>query len=179
MRSWFKEDKFTKSIKSNSLRRALNLPLLEEVSTERKVIKSVKNLPQVETTAITVVEPPVREITSRDVGEALLEMRDLLKEQESQGEVYTRDLVLSGDRKEIEFRHPVTGELVSLVTATIYNDGASTGYFIVNYPGSTVITLNSGESISLDFTKSRKKIQRLFYYTAAGGSAVARLVGKF
>ncbi len=126
-----------------------------------------------------VIEEPAPAITPKDVANAILDVRDLLKEQESEGEVNTYNLTLTTERKDKEFRHPVTRELKPLITATIYNDGPDTGYFQINYPGSKVITLKNGESVSPDFTKSKRKFERVFYYTAAGGNASVRVVGKY
>jgi len=161
-------------LKLDSLRLKAGLPPL--LWGKRKEPKQEVAKPQ---TALVVVEKPAPAVTPKDVVEAILDVRDLLKEQESEGEVNTYDLELSGERKEIEFRHPITNYLKPLIIATIYNDGPDTGYFKVNYPGPKTITINNGESVTLDFTKSRKKFHRVFYYTAPNKSASFRLLGQF
>ena len=167
----------------NKIRGAFKLPPLE-VDEAGKLVKGPA--PEITSkvgtgTEVMVIPREVapKVITAQELGEAILSIRDSMKLQESEGEVNTYDLELDREVKEEEFRHPVTKYLEPLVTATIYNDGPDTGYFRVNYPGSKLITLKVGESVSIDFTKSKKKIIRVFYYTAAGGRASARLVGKF
>ena len=132
-----------------------------------------------ETTALEVVTPTPRVITPERLAQSVLNIEESLKHQESEGEVNTVNLVLTSEIQEEEFRHPITRYVKPLQTISIFNDGADPGYFKVNYPASGAIYLKKGETTNLDFTKSKRKIHRLYYYCGPGSVATSRAVGKF
>ena len=168
----------------NKIRGAFKLPPLE-VDEAGKLVKGptpeITSRGKIGTELAVVpgeVAPP-KVITAQELGEAILGIRDSMKLQEAEGEVNSYSLTLSTVRGEEEFRHPVTKELKPLITANIRNYGPGTAYFRVNYPSSPEVVLDKGDQISLDFTKAKRKIARVFYYTYQGTMPKVRLDGKF
>ena len=145
-----------------------------ELSSTRALVKS-ETAPR----AVEVLPTEVREVTPKDVVEAIIAIKEATLRQESEGEVNTYDLSLTDSVKEVEFRHPVTDNVKPLITCQIFQDGASRGQYRVNYPSSSLVTLKQGEEVTLDFTKSKKKISRVFYRTVVGSVSTSRLIGKF
>ena len=170
--------------------RLLNLPPLdvEEVRRRSKEV-AIKVRERMEVAVIpqvAVVPPKVeipteiikKRVTPEDVAEAVLDIRDSMKLQEAEGEANAATLLCTTEIQEYEFRHPVTNELTPMFTLNLDNVGSITACIRVNYPSSRTIVLRKLKKIELDWTKAKRKIHRVFYYTENGITTV-EAVGKF
>ena len=111
--------------------------------------------------------------------ELLEGIHDALDTQIAEGEVLPFDFSVSSGVQEVEAYDPLRKRHIPWLTAQISNDGPNTVQVAVNYPHRGGHPLKINETYTIDMTKSERKIDYLYFMTAAGESAAGRAVAKY
>ncbi|MBA7586337.1 hypothetical protein ES708_28335 [subsurface metagenome] len=111
-----------------------------------------------------------------DIQVALTKVNKHLEKAEFEGEVDPRTLSITDEIQGLALIHdwPFT----PWITASFYNDGLDTAYIAINYIFDWV-PLKKGENLTIDFSKSDKRIQFIHCRCDAGEKASVRVIGKY
>lgn len=110
------------------------------------------------------------------IARQLWEVRQMLEAERSEGKLAPETIDVTETGEEYDAKK-VLG--VEFFTADLFNDGPNTVYIRVNQRQAKQVTLNNGESLTLDFTKSKRKIHWLYFRCDTGETASVRVVGKY
>ena len=110
------------------------------------------------------------------IARQLWEVRQLLEAERSEGEISFKTVSVTDAGEEYDIKKTLG---VEFLTVDLLNTGPDTVYIRVNKRLAEEIIRNSGDSISIDFEKSREKIAKLYFRCDTGETASVWVMGKY
>lgn len=119
------------------------------------------------------------EAQKRTPYELLEGIHDSLVTQIAEGEVIPFTFSTTQSGSEVKAYDPLKKKHIPWQVVQIKNDGPNTVQVALNYPHRGWHSVLINETYTIDNTKSKRKIDYLYFQTAAGASASGRGIGKY